>query len=193
MEAHGARPSKTTKKAWSELDKYIELLLDSKQTDQSVFVYLNPNSDSGNPYDLTVCQYHDRDEQRYYTLSAKGITLYVRETPIEFITLGDWLIERDSYNHIKELSFFKKFKRWKFLRMWRKNIISHKRAKARRMLEEKLFMLDDIFRPKLLIHRSCCMDMQKMRFVDVEKASMECANLEDFSAEQQKHKEKISE
>jgi len=62
MEAHGARPSKTTKKAWSELDKYIELLLDSKQTDQSVFVYLNPNSDSGNPYDLTVCQYHDRDE-----------------------------------------------------------------------------------------------------------------------------------
>lgn len=39
------------KKTWSELDKYIELLLDSKQTDQSVFVYLNPNSD-GNPYDL---------------------------------------------------------------------------------------------------------------------------------------------
>lgn len=49
------------KKTWSELDKYIELLLDSKQTDQSVFVYLNPNSD-GNPYDLQVCQYHDRSE-----------------------------------------------------------------------------------------------------------------------------------
>jgi len=42
------------KKTWSELDKYIELLLDSKQTDQSVFVYLNPSPD-GNPYDLTVC------------------------------------------------------------------------------------------------------------------------------------------
>ena len=116
-------------------------------------------------------------------MSAKGITLYVKETPIEFITLGDWLIERESYNHIKELSFLKKFKRWKFLRMWRKNIISHKRAKARRMLEEKLFMLDDIFRPRLLIHRTNCMEMQKMRFVDVEKASMECANLEDFSAD----------
>jgi len=77
--------------------------------------------------------------------------------------------------------------------MWRKNIISHKRAKARRMLEEKLFMLDDIFRPKLLIHRACCIDMQKMRFIDIVKASLECANLEDFSAEQQKHKEKISE
>lgn len=138
-----------------------------------MFVYLNPNPATSNPYDLQVCQYHDRDEQRYYTLSAKGITLYLKETPMEFITLGDWLIERDSYNHIKELSFFKKFKRWKFLRMWRKNIISHKRAKARRMLEERLFVLDDIFRPKLMIHRSQCIDMQKLRFVDIAKASME--------------------
>ena len=99
------------KKSWSELDKYIELLLDSKQTDQSVFVYLLPNN-NGNPYDLLVCQYHDlKRESKYYTLSAKGITLYLEESPVEFITLGDWLIERDSYNHIKELSFFKKFKK----------------------------------------------------------------------------------
>ena len=123
-----------------------------------MFVYLNPNPE-GNPYDLQVCQYHDRNEQRYYTLSAKGITFYLRETPVEFITLGDWLIERDSFNHIKELSFFKKFKRWKFLRMWRKNILSHKRAKARRLLEEKLFILDDIFRPRLMNHRYYCTDM----------------------------------
>jgi len=44
----------SVKKSWSELDKYIELLLDSKQTDQSVFVYLKPNT-NGNPYDLQVC------------------------------------------------------------------------------------------------------------------------------------------
>jgi len=29
-DVHAAKPSKTTKKSWSELDKYIELLLDSK-------------------------------------------------------------------------------------------------------------------------------------------------------------------
>jgi hypothetical protein len=45
-------PKETKKKTWSELDKYIELLLDSKQTDQSVFVYLNPNRNTSNPYDL---------------------------------------------------------------------------------------------------------------------------------------------
>ena len=114
-----------------------------------MFVYLNPNP-NGNPYDLLVCQYHDRNEEKYYTLSAKGITYYVRNSPIEFITLGDWLIERDSFNHIKELSFFKKFKRWKFLRVWRKNILSRKRTKAIASLEEKLFYLDDIFRPSLI-------------------------------------------
>lgn len=54
-------------------------------------------------------------------------------------------------------------------------------------------MLDDIFRPKLLIHRDYCCDMEKLRFVDIAKASQECSVLEDFSAEQQKHKERISE
>ena len=45
---HEVKNVTKTKKTWSELDKYIELLLDSKQTDQSVFVYLNPSSE-GNP------------------------------------------------------------------------------------------------------------------------------------------------
>ena len=65
--------------------------------------------------------------------------------------------------------------------MWRKNILSHKRAKARRMLEEKLFILDDIFRPKLLNHKSYCNEMQKMRFIDVSK-SLDCATIEEFAS-----------
>jgi hypothetical protein len=36
---------------WSELDKFIELLLDSKSDEETVFLYLNPN-ESGDPYDL---------------------------------------------------------------------------------------------------------------------------------------------
>lgn len=165
-------------------------MLDSKQTDQSVFIYLNPNSNT-NPYDLLTAKYHERNESKYYTLSAKGLTLYVNEQPIEFITLGDWLIERDSFNHIKELSFFKKFRRWKLLRKWRKNILSHKRAKHRRMLEEKMFHLDDIFRPHLIKHRHFCNEMAKLRFVDVSK-TLECMSIDDFAAEQQKKKKQVS-
>ena len=86
-----------------------------------MFVYLNPNPNQ-DPYDLLVTSYQGRNEQKYYTLSGKGLTLYENDTPIELLSLGQWLIERDSYNHIKELSFFKKFKRWKFMRMWKKTI-----------------------------------------------------------------------
>lgn len=86
-----------------------------------MFIYLNPN-DSGDPYDLKVVVYLDRNIEKYYTLSCKGLTVYENDSPVEFISLGQWLIERDSYNHIKELSFFKKFKRWKFMRMWKKTI-----------------------------------------------------------------------
>jgi hypothetical protein len=41
---------------WSDLDKYIELLLDSKSEEETVFVYLNPNPNR-DPYDLLVCSY----------------------------------------------------------------------------------------------------------------------------------------
>ena len=111
----------TKTQKWSDLDKYIELLLDSKSEEETVFVYLNPNPNN-DPYDLLVCSYQQRQEKKYYTLSGKGLTLYENDTPVEFLSLGQWLIERDSYNHIKELPFFKKFKRWKFMRMWKKTI-----------------------------------------------------------------------
>jgi len=45
-----------TQQKWSDLDKYIELLLDSKSEEETVFVYLNPNPNN-DPYDLLVCSY----------------------------------------------------------------------------------------------------------------------------------------
>ena len=123
------------------MDKYIELLLDSKSEEETVFVYLIPHNDT-DPYDLKVVDYGDRAGcERYYTLSSKGLTTYINEKPVEFHSLGQWLIERDSYNHIKELSFFKQFKSWKFMRMWKKTIKHQNRLTAINALEENLFML----------------------------------------------------
>jgi hypothetical protein len=67
--------------------------------------------------------------------------LYENNLPVEFLSLGQWLIERDSYKHIRELSFFKQFKKWKFMRMWKKNILVKKRSNAKGLLEEKMFSL----------------------------------------------------
>lgn len=52
---NGNKKEEKTQK-WSDLDKYIELLLDSKSEEETVFVYLNPNP-NGDPYDLLVCSY----------------------------------------------------------------------------------------------------------------------------------------
>ena len=53
----------------------------------TVFVYLNPNP-NGDPYDLLVCTYQERNPPEYYTLSGKGLTHYERDNPVEFISLG---------------------------------------------------------------------------------------------------------
>jgi hypothetical protein len=150
----------TTQQKWSDLDKYIELLLDSKSEEETVFVYLNTNPNN-DPYDLLVCSYQERNALKYYTLSGKGLTLYEQDQPIEFLSLGQWLIERDSYNHIKELNFFKKFKKWKFMRMWKKTIKHQNRMKAQNSLEEKLFVLQDHFSVHLQKHRLYMIEMEK--------------------------------
>ena len=171
-----------TQQKWSDLDKYIELLLDSKSEEETVFVYLNPNPNS-DPYDLLVGSYQDRTPQKYYTLSGKGLTLYENDMPIEFLSLGQWLIERDSYNHIKELDFFKKFKKWKFMRMWKKTIKHMQRMKAQNALEEKLFILQDHFSTHLFTHRKYMIEMEKKRFVDT-CTNSETNTIEEFANRQ---------
>jgi hypothetical protein len=165
---HESTEKKTEQKVWSDLDKYIELLLDSKSEEETVFMYLNPKENSTDPYDLQVASYDGRLKPKYYTLSGKGLTLYEGDTPVEFISLGQWLIERDSYNHIKELSFFKQFRKWKFMRMWKKTIKQKNRTTATNSLEEKLFILKDYFGKHLFIHRKLMIEMQNtLKFVDV--------------------------
>jgi hypothetical protein len=88
-----AKPKEAGQQKWSDLDKYIELLLDSKSEEETVFVYLLPNP-NGNPYDLLVTPYGETREgnqqakEKYYTLSGKGLTLYENDMPVEFLSLG---------------------------------------------------------------------------------------------------------
>ena len=156
-------------KVWSDLDKMIELLLDSKSEEEIVFMYLKPNADTNDPYDLKVVQYTDRGgSDKYYTLSGKGLTLYENDTPVEFISLGQWLIERDSYNSIREFPFFQQFKKWKFMRMWKKIVKKTNRSRAQNKLNDKLFILKEHFSTHLFKHRRLMIEMQNnLKFVDV--------------------------
>lgn len=95
--------------------------------------------------------------------------------------LGDWLIERDLFYTIRRLPFFRKFRRWKFLNMWHKNIVRESRKKAGKALSKKLFILDPIFRSHLLKHVSLCYDMEGLRFIEV-SSNLEVQSLENFAS-----------
>jgi dynein heavy chain len=171
-------------KEWVDLDKYIELLLDSKSEDEIVFIHCNPNP-NGDPYDLEVVGYDERNEEKYYTMSGKGLMLHENDRVTEFISLAQWLINRDSYNHIKELRFFKKFKKWKFMKLWKDTIKKESRKQATNKLKDKLFILHDTFKNHLLTHRDYCKKMEDLRFIDL-GSNIETQKIKEFSKNQSK-------
>jgi len=66
------------------------------------------------------------------------------------------------------MSFFRQFRKWKFMRMWKKTIKQENRTTATNSLEEKLFILKDFFGKHLFIHRKQMIEMQNnYKFVDV--------------------------
>ena len=94
--------------------------------------------------------------ERFYTMSKKGFTTYVNDEPIEFISLQDWYNDRQYYRQISSKDFFRNFRKWKIIRMWRRNIVQAKRDDIRSILEEKLFAVDDVFGGILMKHRAVC-------------------------------------
>jgi dynein heavy chain len=148
---------------------------------------------TSDPYDLEVVDFQQRTDKgsKYYTLSGKGLTTYNNDTPEEFHSLGQWLIERDSYNHIKDLSFFKQFKTWKFMRMWKKNIKQKNRLTAINSLEEHLFMLQDHFSHHLSVHRKLMLDMSRNKFVDTLSTS-DPLTIDAFAAAQEEKRGQVA-
>ena len=110
---------------------------------------------------------HPGKYQRFYTLSRKGITTYQDDSPVDYISLTDWLIERNYYLEIRRRRFFHEFRRWKVLRMWRRNILHKRREEARASLSEKLFILDPTFGPVLVYHRNLCKELEQYRLVNL--------------------------
>lgn len=100
------------------------------------------------------------------------------------MSLGQWLIERDSYNHIKDFSFFKQFKSWKFMRMWKKTIKQQNKMRAFNLLDENLFILQENFREHLLKHRDLMLTMSRERFVDTCQSS-EYKKIDEFAQSQE--------
>ncbi len=149
IESEPNQVSELTPTPWTKIDQVITLL-QNQPDDTGQFFYLTPGSEN-DPYDLkpNIESSEKIDRKKFYTLSKKGITTYINDEPIEYISLNDWIHDREHYRKIRKKNFFSMFRRWKIIRMWRRNIMSKKREGATAALSEKLFLLDPELGPVL--------------------------------------------
>lgn len=140
------------------LEKYIARALKNEEGLEQ-FLYLVNNRNNENepqkeedPYELFVVEYDTNKEieqklnEKYYTVSKKGLCYYVNSKPVEFIELEEWVVEKQNYQKIKNLNFFNRFRKWKTVKMWRKIVLRHSIEESSKNLEEKLFFLNQTMR-----------------------------------------------
>ena len=131
------------------------------------FVYYLP-SDKENYYELRPKEFKEiAKEKTYYTLSSKGLTVYQDKKQKEFIKLAEWINERQRYNVIAEIPFFKHFKIWRILKMWRKNIFKQKKIAYQNELQSSLLFNNENYNDKLVRHKSYCNSILSLKILDM--------------------------
>lgn len=68
---------------------------------------------------------------------------------------------------MKNLNFFKKFRKWKSYKMWNRNVRRTRREITSTALENKLFLLHKTFKDVLIEHKKQCLFIENLRFVEV--------------------------
>ena len=174
-----------------DVDSFIYLIKE-KQINPSEFIYLVKREDDH--YNLKLVDFVAIKESVYYTLSSNGVTRYEKGLPVEFITLKDWLRERDQYNHIKQLTFFTQFRAWKTLKKWVKILKRNHRSQIISQLNEKLFIANPIFQQLLMNHKSMCLEIERLRFIELMRLETgEILGLDDFKLSQEKKRSYVVE
>lgn len=140
--------------------------------------YYMLKAESNDYYNMDIVTYQTVTRKKlteYFTLSGHGVTKYEEARPVEFVTLSDWDAERKQFNELKDLQFFKKFRKWKTLKKWITILSRQKVKKISNILSENLFILNNEYRSILLAHHNICYDMEQFKclYVPTEPLSIE--------------------
>lgn len=159
-----------TRKDYEEtkLDEFIRCVKE-KNVEENEFVYLLRVQMRYN-FDYVVVGPEEARQgyaEEFYTLSAKGLSVFVGGSPIEFIRFNDFLIERKHFLNLQNIAFFQQFRVWKTVKMWLRNVNHYRRERRRKKLEEKLYLVDDSYSKVLLTHRTMCLEIEKMKFIEI--------------------------
>jgi dynein heavy chain len=171
----------------SRLDQFIRSIKD-KTSEPNQFVYLlREPVGHANDYDVVPAEVARTQENgEYFTLSAAGLSTFISGSPVEFIKFADFLTERKQFFNLKHVAFFQQFRVWKIVKMWERNVNRYRRSKRRKKLDEKLYSADPSYFKVLVSHRGMCIDMEKMKFIDI-PGHLDQVTLKEF-VERQKSK-----
>lgn len=152
------------------------------------FVYYLP-SNKENYYELRLTEFSKiAKEKIYYTLSAKGLTVYEDKQPKEFIKLSEWIIEREGYNYVANINFFKNFKIWRIIKKWRQNIFKQKKIAYQNDLASKLMFDNENYNNRLLEHKTNCNNILKRNILNL-NVGYESNTFEEFKKRQEDERE----
>ena len=136
----------------------------------------------GDAYDFQLVPFSKKNEE-YLTISSRGITHF---TPggAYFLSLEEWEREYKLYQRLKEISFFKQYKKWKNFSLW-KNLRRRNMMEAKsRFLETELFILDEKLRDSLLDLRGKSWEILRFDLFDISFDKVR--TIEEFNEEQEK-------
>ena len=172
------------------INKFIREAFEGKDY-RTNFVYYLP-SGKENYYDLKTADFNDISKEKiYYTLSAKGLTVYVEKKPKEFIKLSEWIIEKQAYNYVSEINFFKNFKIWRILKLWRQNIFRKKKINYCSELKSKLLLSNNNYNYRIYLHKKECNKILQFKILDL-RQGLESISFQIFKDNQDKSRSKLS-
>ncbi len=150
------------------------------------FLYLSfADKSNRKAYELKPASHSEIDGSRYFTLSRAGVTTFFGADS-EFTTLEQWEREYRLYWKIRNMhdknNFFQKFPKWKMFTIWRKRITGRKQVAAETVLQDGLFVLNDVLRTAMMRLRRLCFEVNKWGLFACDP---QCTyTLEDFTAQQ---------
>ena len=141
------------------------------------FWYCNRKGDA---YDYEFVKFNEKNEE-YMTISSRGITHF---TPggAYFLSLDEWEREYKLYQKLKEISFFKQYKKWKNFSLWKNLRRRNMMDERSQFLEAELFILDEKLRDPLLDLRAKSWEILRFDLFDISFDKVR--TIEEFNIEQ---------
>lgn len=92
---------------------------------------------------------------------------------MDFVKLEDWLKQREIYDKIKQLNFFRNFFAWKTVKLWQKCYLGTKRKFAQEKLKQKLYFNYSDLKQTVNVVYSQISQMEQLLFIEIEQYKQE--------------------